>query len=1056
MSLTIRCNIPIRIGLAKMLPRTLTTVLLVAGLTCDMTSGFLGRGSLLETEGDIFGIYCPEFNTATRVWHHREITREAVRRQVVKYFQDVPSPTGGVYNHRTGMTLEEAYAEYYGAQASPRPFLQAIRDIVDAQAEADAGGLGQDPRYHFGAERISESQAILQQRWRRLAEVASSGEVDQARYMLGLSLTAIQDFYSHTNWIELGNEEFNRNLGLTGATIDNVASQREETCLDCRLDDQVCKNNNIFQDIIDQGKLTSGYLDGYNIAGTSVEKPPGVGKCSHGGNRDASRSESPRGGINKELPTSCFSPHHHLHHKAAEQAVQATEWYLQLLRGGIGTEAWLQLLSLSPSTALVIVVDTTVSMAQELASLTHTVNRLVQLHAQQANPPTEYLLVPFNDPSYGPVYRSKTPDLIYQQLSRLRAVGGGDEPEPVLSALRLALLNAPPHSQVYIFTDASVKDRELFPVVAFLAHIKNIMVTPVITKRYNSFDGSFRSEPVNEYNYYKNEKNIDKNFKTLENNDNINYSNSERMGVQTRSGDTLLYDLSIRTGSHVVEMTQENVEATTKLINGQLYPKAIIAHKEGIKTQQTMTFPVDSLVQEFEVVLRGSLTAAILTSPTGSQFNLPFAANFEEEKGFKIIAITPSLIQASVNMTERFNEFGSWKLRLEPQSELSVHVYANTPMDVAAAFYIPGTYDTSPSMQRVWGMPSQGAFTYLDITITGVDTAKLRQVDAVRIIDQSNSEVYRENLSITSPRRNTYIQAPLKRLTTDKFYTLVVQGKDGSGYPFRRESQSILELGGAVIGFPLGREIWGPIGDTLAIPLTLTNTHATDTFFLQAYDATGGLSAQHITLSQRSVHIGSNETVSLTMKLVIHNQLPPGSSNSIILAATSAHGANALARAYFYVASLFNNDQTPPSCRITPQSSCNEDLNGNTCHNQRWQARIDVYDNQKVFKIETVPSQYIPNFIAGPSVAFTLQSLSCCEQRLDVQATDMNFNTGFCFVEIGKSPSEQAVSLGAAGISGIVLGSIAFLIIVIVLIVLIIRRRRRSKQVTLPRRGSRS
>ena len=53
------------------------------------------------------------------------------------------------------------------------------------------------------------------------------------------------------------------------------------------------------------------------------------------------------------------------------------------------------------------------------------------------------------------------------------------------------------------------------------------------------------------------------------------------------------------------------------------------------------------------------------------------------------------------------------------------------------------------------------------------------------------------------------------------------------GYPFRRESQSTLSLGGAVIGFPLGREVWGPQGDTLAIPFTLTNTHGSDTFYLQ-------------------------------------------------------------------------------------------------------------------------------------------------------------------------------------------------------------------------------
>lgn len=50
-------------------------------------TAFLGRGTLLENEGDIFNLYCADFDRGVRVWHHREITREAVRRAVVSYFK---------------------------------------------------------------------------------------------------------------------------------------------------------------------------------------------------------------------------------------------------------------------------------------------------------------------------------------------------------------------------------------------------------------------------------------------------------------------------------------------------------------------------------------------------------------------------------------------------------------------------------------------------------------------------------------------------------------------------------------------------------------------------------------------------------------------------------------------------------------------------------------------------------------------------------------------------------------------------------------------------------
>lgn len=73
-------------------------------------------------------------------------------------------------------------------------------------------------RYHFANERFSESQQLLTGRWRRIAQAGQAGDYRAALQLLGLSLTAIQDFYSHTNWVELGNTEFNPDIG-------NVASK---------------------------------------------------------------------------------------------------------------------------------------------------------------------------------------------------------------------------------------------------------------------------------------------------------------------------------------------------------------------------------------------------------------------------------------------------------------------------------------------------------------------------------------------------------------------------------------------------------------------------------------------------------------------------------------------------------------------------------------------------------------------------------------------------------------------------------------------------------------
>ena len=52
------------------------------------------------------------------------------------------------------------------------------------------------------------------------------------------------------------------------------------------------------------------------------------GKCSHGGPRDSSStSQAALGGINKDSMDSSYSPHYHLHEKAAEAAINHTRFF---------------------------------------------------------------------------------------------------------------------------------------------------------------------------------------------------------------------------------------------------------------------------------------------------------------------------------------------------------------------------------------------------------------------------------------------------------------------------------------------------------------------------------------------------------------------------------------------------------------------------------------------------------------------------------------------------------------------------------------------------------
>ncbi len=54
-------------------------------------------------------------------------------------------------------------------------------------------------------------------------------DLKQARQLLGQLLHTLQDFYSHSNWIELGKKEINEHLGIN-ENIGPVAAPNQSTC----------------------------------------------------------------------------------------------------------------------------------------------------------------------------------------------------------------------------------------------------------------------------------------------------------------------------------------------------------------------------------------------------------------------------------------------------------------------------------------------------------------------------------------------------------------------------------------------------------------------------------------------------------------------------------------------------------------------------------------------------------------------------------------------------------------------------------------------------------
>uniref|UniRef100_A0A3Q1EU91 von Willebrand factor A domain containing 7 n=1 Tax=Acanthochromis polyacanthus TaxID=80966 RepID=A0A3Q1EU91_9TELE len=361
-----------------------------------------------------------------------------------------------------------------------RGFWRAVGEVVKSNAAMDfLSSTMSDPVYHFDSEQVDSSIVMLRRFWSQTVLSVRTKQYQSARRSLGQLFHSLQDFYSHSNWVEMGQRFIYLHLLYPDEPAIPVAKDTP-TCMECF--SNTCRNNllpRLTNTQEDSQLLTTGYFSTF---------PPKPRKCSHGGIMDSSRHLGAKGGINKDSTSPFFSPHHYLHVKAATMATEATLNVLRDLRDTVGHKTFL-LFSVKQVPALVFVMDTTGSMFEEITAARLRAHSIIQSRANSPEQPGTFLLVPFHDP-VGPVYETEDPNQFMYHIQSLMALGGGDEPEMCFSAIQLALTHSPPLSEIFVFTDASPKDAHLFDAVKALALEKQSKVTFLLTEDPKYMTGS--------------------------------------------------------------------------------------------------------------------------------------------------------------------------------------------------------------------------------------------------------------------------------------------------------------------------------------------------------------------------------------------------------------------------------------------------------------------------------------------------------------------------------------------------------------------------------------
>ena len=207
----------------------------------------------------------------------------------------ISAPAFILDNHRH-ILMETLYRGtlHYG-DATVSFSLDAVQDIDTEQGALDrVDALVGDPVWHFDEEKLQESNAkAIELRASAIERLKKghpdAGDIKAARAAIGKGLHVIQDFYAHSNWVEMGKTDINPDLGIR-ALKDPLADSSTRVC-----------DNGAY--LAGTTKLTSGY-----------PRTVPTGKCAHGNSSS---------GLNKDTAAKAGFE------QAQRLAIKATKAYVE-------------------------------------------------------------------------------------------------------------------------------------------------------------------------------------------------------------------------------------------------------------------------------------------------------------------------------------------------------------------------------------------------------------------------------------------------------------------------------------------------------------------------------------------------------------------------------------------------------------------------------------------------------------------------------------------------------------------------------------------------------
>ncbi|KAL3995927.1 protein-arginine deiminase [Sarotherodon galilaeus] len=877
---------------------------------------------------------------------HVSITGTALLQKVQETCRAVAEKNGYEFNP-TGSSPEELVQACLGPTAtgevSGAKFHSALQEIYTQNGLVDRDFVNSAP-HHFNSEAFLEGRSLITQGMVTIKANIHNENFQAARTTLGRVLHTLQDFYSHSNWVELGYTKPYSNLINPGLPLDNLADVNTPTCSDCA--SGTCPNQ-LLPNILKDKKLTSGYMGVF-----SSVKPKG--KCSHGGAADLTSKINPQGGISKDERR---QDNLAFYNAAVKAATDASLELLQDLRLAVGDEDFLRMMGIARSSVLCFVIDTTGSMSDDIEEARSVVYQIIDQYKGTQDEPSEYILVPFNDPEFGPMIRTTHADKMKEEMSKLKASGGGDAPEMCLSGLQIALTGAPSSSDIYVFTDATAKDIELKDTIEALISSTRSKVSFFITAPFGRRRRSLRAASFDDYK-----------------------------------------DIALLSGGQAIQVSKSQLSQATDIIldtsTSALVTVLQRARNPGM--QETFPFTLDETLKNITIYITGTSITFTLTNPAG-------VTQSQSEASGKLgtIQTVGNLHRIRLNSDK---QAGTWQININSNQPYTLKITGQSTITFIYDF-VESFAGPHPGYAVLSGRPQAGQSATLMLTVMGRRGPSSMTAEQVGLAKVSGPESVSNG--VLTQMDNGEILVTVEAVPEEEF-VVIVKGTDKvSNSQFQRQSNTQMSLSKVKIQAVVDSSV--EPGQAFKLPFSVMTQGSDGKYSISARND------RNFSMSfPNELTLVTGQYANATLTITPPASTESGTDVTLTIDAKSSNGIDSNYAVLRLSVVTKITDFIQPLCKVVSvqANKCPHDLS--QCGPFRWDLSANITDGNGT-GIESISLHQGNGTLTYTSLSAPIivanYNASCCSQIVEIIAVDKVGNVGKCYQSIARSGVPPALTL---------------------------------------------